>query len=162
MARKRLIDPEFWLDEEISKISDRAKLLYIGMWNFADDSGVLEDIPEKIRVQVFPYDPKTEVKILLKELKDIKNKCIKTFVAVSYVGLVQVKNYAGKYTYLLREIFLLVKYRWKNLFNLKFWFFSLGTAILPRSVLIPLVATYKNKINSKIVESRIKGICLKT
>jgi len=97
-----------------------------------------------------------------KELKDIKNKCIKNFVAVNYVGLVQVKNYAGKYTYLLREIFLLVKYRWKNLFNLKFWFFSLGTAILPRSVLIPLVAIYKNKINSKIVESRIKGICLKT
>lgn len=97
-----------------------------------------------------------------KEFKEIKKKCIKNFVAVNYIGLVQIKNYAKKYAYLLREISLLVKYRWKNLFNFKFWFFSLGTMILPRSILIRLVAIYKDKINSKIVESRIGDICLKT
>ena len=91
MARKRLIDPEFWLDEEVSRISDRAKLLYIGMWNFADDSGVLEDMPEKIRVQVFPYDPKTEVKILLKELKDIKKL---KFYKVGGKKYILIKNFS--------------------------------------------------------------------
>jgi len=96
-----------------------------------------------------------------KEFEEIKKKCIKNFVAVNYIGLVQIKNYSGKYACLLKEISLLVKYRWKNLFNFKFWFFSLGTMILPQSILIPLVAIYKNKINSKIVESKIKDICLK-
>lgn len=81
---------------------------------------------------------------------DIKEKCIKSFVAVNYVGLVQIKNYA-KYKYLLREISLLIKYRWKNLFNIKFWFFSIGTVIMPCSLLIPLVDFYKNKINSKFL-----------
>lgn len=83
-----------------------------------------------------------------KEFKDIKGKCIKNFVAVNYVGLVQIKNYA-KYKYLLREIWLLIKYRWENLFNIIFWFFSLGTIIIPPFLLIPLVDWYKNKINSK-------------
>ncbi len=97
------------------------------------------------------------------EFKSIREKCIKNFVAVNYIGLVQIRNYAAKYGYLLREIFLLIKYRWQNLFNLKFWFFSIGTVIMPRAILIPLVEIYKDKVNSKILKCKIRSrnICLK-
>ena len=88
-----------------------------------------------------------------KEFEDIREKCIKNFVAVNYVGLVQLRNYA-RYRYLLREILLLVKYRWQNLISLQFWFFSIGTMIMPKNLLIPLVDYYKNNINSR----RLKNI----
>lgn len=83
-----------------------------------------------------------------KEYEKVRNYCIKNFVAVNYVGLVQLRNYA-KYRYLLREIFYLLKYRWQNIFSLQFWFFSLGCAIIPAKFLIPMVDWYKNKVNSK-------------
>jgi len=73
---------------------------------------------------------------------------IKNFVAVNYVGLVQIRNYA-KYRYLLREIWMLLKYRWQNIYNFQFWFFSLGTIIIPPFLLIPTVDWYKNKVMSK-------------
>jgi len=83
-----------------------------------------------------------------KKFEKIRNYCIKNFVAMNYVGLVQLRNYA-RYRYLLREIWLLLKYRWKNIFSLQFWFFSLGCIIMPAFLLIPLVDWYKNSINSK-------------
>lgn len=77
----------------------------------------------------------------------LKKHCIKNFVAVNYVGLVQIRNYA-RYRYLLREIWLLIKYRPKNIISFKFWFFSLGCLLMPPCLLIPLVDWYKNKVNS--------------
>ena len=53
--RKRIIDPEFFLDEEISHIDYKTRLLYIGLWTLADSNGILEDNESKIRVQIFPY-----------------------------------------------------------------------------------------------------------
>ena len=41
MPRIRTIVPEFWEDERFSNVSLPACLLYIGMKNFADDSGVI-------------------------------------------------------------------------------------------------------------------------
>ena len=72
MARKRIISPEFWLNGEINKISDKAKLLYIGLWTIADDYGVLENDPPKIKAQVFPYKSQLKIEKYLKELIDIK------------------------------------------------------------------------------------------
>jgi len=80
-----------------------------------------------------------------KKYQKLRNYFIKNFVATNYVGLVQIRNYA-RYQYLIREIFLLLKYRWQNIYNLGFWFFSLGCLIMPPSLLIPLVAWYKNNI----------------
>ena len=60
MARKRQIDPLFWIDGDLSKISDKAKLLYIGLWNFADDNGVIPNNPYEIKGAIFPH---SQVKI---------------------------------------------------------------------------------------------------
>ena len=78
-----------------------------------------------------------------KKIESLKNYMIKNFVATNYIGLVQIRNYA-RYRYLLREIYLLLKYQPENVFNLSFWFFSLGCLIMPAKLLIPLVDWYKN------------------
>lgn len=92
-----------------------------------------------------------------KEFQDIKKKCIKNLVTANYVGLVQIRNYA-KYKYLLREIGVFVKYRWQNILSPKFWFFCIGTLVMPKAILIPLVDRYKNSINSRLLKD-IKVDC---
>lgn len=75
--------------------------------------------------------------------------------ATNFVGLVQIRNYA-RYRYLFREIYFLLKYRWRNVFNVQFWFFTLGSIFMPPFLLIPLVDWYKNKVNYR----RFKNIRL--
>ena len=40
MARIRTIKPEFWIDDVIVELPFETRLLFIGIWNFADDAGV--------------------------------------------------------------------------------------------------------------------------
>lgn len=68
MARKRMIDPEFWSDEEIGQWSYEARLFYIGLWNFADDLGRFKAHPALLKSQIFPYDQKFNIESLKKEL----------------------------------------------------------------------------------------------
>ena len=56
MARIRTIKPEFWDDEKISLISRDVRLLYIGMWTFSDDYGVVKGNSIWLKSKVFPYD----------------------------------------------------------------------------------------------------------
>lgn len=83
-----------------------------------------------------------------KKFKNLREKFIKDYVARNYIGLVQIKNFAN-YPYLIREIYFLIKYRWQNIFSLQFWFFSLGTILVPRRILIWMVDNYKRKILSR-------------
>jgi len=78
----------------------------------------------------------------------LKNYLVANFIAKNYIGLIQIKNYSTLKN-LLREIYYLIKFRPKNLFSPLFWFFSLGTIIIPPFILIPLVDWYKNQIYSK-------------
>lgn len=75
-------------------------------------------------------------------------------ITTNYLGLVQIKNY-GKPGILFKEMKILTKNRWQNLFSLKFWFFTLGTSIVPRSILTRLVDSYKNRINARIIKKQI-------
>jgi len=68
MARKRIIDPEFWSDEEIGQWSFPARLFYIGLWNFADDQGRFKAANALLKAQVFPYDKKVDMEKLKREL----------------------------------------------------------------------------------------------
>lgn len=63
MARKRMIDPGYWADDKIIELEPIQRLLFIGMWNFADDSGVLKYSPKQIKAQIFPADNITPGKI---------------------------------------------------------------------------------------------------
>lgn len=70
MARKRMIDPEFWSDEEIGKWSHPARLFYIGLWNFADDEGRFKAPPLLLKSQIFPYDRNINIDKLKTEISN--------------------------------------------------------------------------------------------
>ena len=65
MARIRTIKPEFWTDEKIVRLPFEGRLLFIGLWNFADDMGALDFSPDRIRMQIFPGDSAVQVEHLL-------------------------------------------------------------------------------------------------
>ncbi len=69
MARIRTIKPEFWTDEKITECSLPARLLFIGMLNFADDNGNLGRSSKRIKMQVFPADA-FDCEPLIQELID--------------------------------------------------------------------------------------------
>lgn len=56
MARDRMIRVKFWEDEKLSQVPLQSRLLFIGTWNIADDSGVLKGNVKYIKSQLFPYD----------------------------------------------------------------------------------------------------------
>ena len=56
MARIRTIKPEFFLNEDLAKLSAHARLAFIGLWNHADRDGRLEDRPERLKAVIFPYE----------------------------------------------------------------------------------------------------------
>lgn len=56
MARIRSIKPKFWDDTKIGRISRDARLLYIGLWNFSDDIGVVIGDSIWLKSKIFPYD----------------------------------------------------------------------------------------------------------
>ena len=56
MARIRTIKPKFWDDIKVGRLSRDARLLYIGMWNFADDCGVIVSNLIWLKSKIFPYD----------------------------------------------------------------------------------------------------------
>jgi hypothetical protein len=56
VARIRSIKPEYWTDEKIVELDFVERLLFIGLWNFADDQGYLDYSPKRIKMQIFPGD----------------------------------------------------------------------------------------------------------
>ena len=69
MARSRNIKPSFFVNDDLARITPLGRLLFIGLWTIADREGRLKDKPEKIKVQVLPYD-KVNVNQLLQDLHD--------------------------------------------------------------------------------------------
>jgi len=67
MARIRSTFPEQWVDEEFVTGSPLARLLAIGVRNFADDNGVFEWKPLKLKMQILPAD-NCDMDELLQEL----------------------------------------------------------------------------------------------
>jgi hypothetical protein len=72
MARNRMIKPEFWKDEKTGSMSDRAKLLFIGMLNVADDCGILRYNASILRSEIFVYCDitKAEIEELMREIEE--------------------------------------------------------------------------------------------
>jgi len=56
VARIRTIKPMFWVNEDIVALPFEYRLLFIGLWNFADDEGFMKYKPAQIKLQIFPGD----------------------------------------------------------------------------------------------------------
>lgn len=67
MARIRTIKPELWTDERLTECSLSARLMFIGMLNFADDNGNMAYSAKRLKMQIFPADA-VDTQPLLDEL----------------------------------------------------------------------------------------------
>jgi hypothetical protein len=56
MARRRMIDPNFWQSEDVSKLTIRQRLPFIGLFSNADDEGKMRGNPAFVRSAIFPYE----------------------------------------------------------------------------------------------------------
>lgn len=56
MPKMRGIKPETWTDEKIVSVSPLARLLFIGMWNYACDNGHVDDSPVQLKMRILPAD----------------------------------------------------------------------------------------------------------
>lgn len=56
MARKRMIDPSFWIDEKLGECSMQERLLFMGLISNADDEGYGRANPKLLKSLIFPYD----------------------------------------------------------------------------------------------------------
>jgi hypothetical protein len=63
--RTRLLRPEFWSDELMASLPRDVRLVYMGLWNLADDAGYLERRPRAIAAALFPYDGMAEREALI-------------------------------------------------------------------------------------------------
>lgn len=68
MARIRSIHPGIWTDPEFVSLSRDARLLFIGIWNEADDQGVFVWQPIQIKMRLAPAD-NVDVGALLAEME---------------------------------------------------------------------------------------------
>lgn len=56
MSRIRTIKPDFFIDEDVARLKPLTRILFIGLWCLADKAGRLEDRPQRIKIQILPYD----------------------------------------------------------------------------------------------------------
>jgi hypothetical protein len=66
--RARSIKPGFFKNEVLASLGPYARLLFSGLWLLADRTGRLEDRPPRIKAELFPYEARTNVVLMLKRL----------------------------------------------------------------------------------------------
>jgi hypothetical protein len=81
MPRRRSLSPEFFKDEDLATLPFEARLLFQGLWCYADRDGRLEDRPKYLKAEIFPYD-KVDVEKLLALLANphIADRPAKAFI----------------------------------------------------------------------------------
>lgn len=71
MARMRSLKPDFFKDEDLATLPFEARILFEGLWCYADREGRLEDRPKYLKVEIFPYD-NVDIEKLLNMLESPK------------------------------------------------------------------------------------------
>lgn len=56
MARRRMIDPDFWTDPEVNQCSYAGKILILGCMSNADDEGRIQAHPSLLKARIFIYN----------------------------------------------------------------------------------------------------------
>lgn len=69
--RIRTIKPEFWSNEDMARISYKARLLALALLNYCDDEGFFRANPALIKASLFPLDDSVNVPGMILELSGI-------------------------------------------------------------------------------------------
>lgn len=79
MPRIRYLKPDFFKDEHIKDLPYEARLFYQGLWCYADKKGRLEDRPERLKVEIMPYD-KIDIEEILNLLSSPKKNSKRPYI----------------------------------------------------------------------------------
>lgn len=93
MARIRSIKPDFWDDEKIGSLSRDARLLFIGLWNHADDEGRMRANARYVKSKVFPYDDDVDTGGLLAEIACLRLIRLYKIGGQEYLWIVNFKKH---------------------------------------------------------------------
>lgn len=91
MARSRNIKPGFFSNEYLAELEPLARILFIGLWCYADREGRLEDRPKRIKSDILPYD-NCNVNKLLNSLVASPEKFIVRYI-VDGKSYIQINNF---------------------------------------------------------------------
>jgi len=73
VARKRMIDPGIWQSQDFGRLSELAKLLFIGLFTQADDEGRGIGNPVYLKSSIFPYKESLRSADVEKALSEISS-----------------------------------------------------------------------------------------
>lgn len=90
MARKRSISPGFFKNEYLAECSIYARMLFAGLWCYADRDGRLEYRPKRLKSDIYPYED-CDIDQLCSELA---SRGFVTLYEVNDVKYLQISNFA--------------------------------------------------------------------
>jgi len=96
MARKRMIDPNIWQSEDFGKLSNLAKIVFIGLFSLADDEGRGRANPTYLKSSLFPYNEgmrSADVEVALSEISRNMSVVFYSCDGSSYYSLLSWDNF---------------------------------------------------------------------
>lgn len=89
LGQRRMLYTNVWQNSDFKKLSDKAKLLYIGLITVADDDGRLRANSLLLRSQIFPYDDQIKQEEIRKWLGEIQRGKLIDFYRVKTEYFIQ-------------------------------------------------------------------------
>lgn len=93
MARIRSIKPEFWSSEQVMSCSRDARLVFIGLWNFADDAGRCPNSAKTIKAQILPGDDDVASENIRRWIDELASKRLVQIYEVDGRSLLQITGW---------------------------------------------------------------------
>jgi hypothetical protein len=81
MPRTRNIKPGFFENEELTSLTPLERLLFAGLWCWADREGRLEDRPRRIKTQILAYEDRCDINKMLDNLQNSPGNFIARYEA---------------------------------------------------------------------------------
>ena len=93
MARKRMIDPNFWRDEKVGELPFVDRLIFIGLWTCAEDNGAGRANPKLLKADILPYDDAFRISDFIKSLERLASLKLITLYEVNGQKYFYVNNF---------------------------------------------------------------------
>lgn len=91
MPRKRSLSPGFFKNEALSDIDPLGRILFQGLWCFADRNGNLEYRPKLLKAEVLPYESSTNE--VVSYLEQLASNLLISFYEVEGSKYIHVTNF---------------------------------------------------------------------
>lgn len=91
--RARNVKPDLWKDVALAELPIEARYLFPALWCMADCEGRLEDIPKRIKVEVYPYDDSISAARVNELLQLLAESGFICRYEVDRRGYIQIRNF---------------------------------------------------------------------